>query len=144
MSTAMSERNNGAATMDEARAIQFLSEVRKPLLTLHKAILDHERAEYEREHGPTTPAAFLQELINGSGFRWIMPLSTVIANVDETLDAKDAKPGDREGAADGVAELFAGEESAEFFEHYQALLQKSPEVLHLHGVVAQLLNKIKN
>lgn len=30
--------------MDEARAIQFLSEVRKPLLTLHKAILDHERA----------------------------------------------------------------------------------------------------
>lgn len=130
--------------MDETRAIQFLSEVRKPLLTLHKAILDHERAEYEREFGPTTPAAFLQVLINGSGFRWLMPLSTVIANVDETLDAKDAKAEDRVGAAEGVAGLFAGEESVEFFERYQALLQKSPEVLHQHGVVAKLLNGIKN
>ncbi|MBN3858250.1 hypothetical protein G3N59_33175 [Paraburkholderia sp. Ac-20340] len=130
--------------MDEARAIQFLSEVRKPLLNLHKAMLDHERAEYEREFGPTTPAAFLQVLINGTGFRWLMPLSTVIANVDETLDAKDAKPEDRVGAAEGVAALFAGQESAEFFERYQALLQKSPTVLQLHGVVAQLLNGIKN
>jgi hypothetical protein len=130
--------------MDEARAIQFLSEVRKPLLTLHKAILDHERAEYERQSGPTTPAAFLQALINSAEFRWIMPLSTIIANVDETLDAKDAEPEDRIGAAEGVAELFAGEESPEFFEHYQALLQKSPEVLHLHGAVAKLLNGIKN
>lgn len=130
--------------MDEARAIQFLSEVRKPLLNLHKAMLDHERAEYEREFGPTTPAAFLQVLINGTGFRWLMPLSTVIANVDETLDAKDAKPEDRIGAAEGVTGLFSGEESAEFFERYQALLQKSPDVLQLHGVVAQLLNGLKN
>ncbi|HEV3432118.1 MAG TPA: hypothetical protein VG320_29910 [Paraburkholderia sp.] len=130
--------------MDEARAIQFLSEVRKPLLNLHKAMLDHERAEYEREFGPTTPAAFLQVLINGTGFRWLMPLSTVIANVDETLDAKDAKPEDRIGAAEGVTALFSGQESAEFFERYQALLQKSPHVLQLHGVVAQLLNGVKN
>ncbi|MBB3260545.1 hypothetical protein F4827_005449 [Paraburkholderia bannensis] len=130
--------------MDEARAIQFLSEVRKPLLNLHKAMLDHERAEYEREFGPTTPAAFLQVLINGTGFRWLMPFSTVIANVDETLDAKDAKPEDRIGAVEGVTALFSGEESAEFFERYQALLQKSPEVLQRHGVVAQLLNGVKN
>ncbi|POR47938.1 hypothetical protein B0G62_11686 [Paraburkholderia eburnea] len=130
--------------MDEARAIQFLSEVRKPLLNLHKAILDHERAEYEREFGPTTPAAFLQVLINGTGFRWLMPFSTVIANVDETLDAKDAQPEDRIGAVEGVTALFSGEESAEFFERYQALLRKSPDVLQLHGVVAQLLNGIRN
>ena len=130
--------------MNEQSAIQFLSTVRKPLLTLHKAILDHERKDYEREFGPVTPAAFLQVLINGSGFRWLMPLSTVIANVDETLDAKDAKPEDRLGAVEGVSALFSGEESKEFFERYQALLQKSPEVLHLHGAVAQLLNGIKN
>ena len=72
--------------MTEQQAIQFLSEVRRPLLTLHKAILDHERAAYEKEFGPVTPAAFLQVLINGSGFRWITPLSTVIANVDALVD----------------------------------------------------------
>jgi len=130
--------------MNEQSAIQFLSDVRKPLLTLHKAILDYERAQYEREFGPVTPAAFLQVLINGSGFRWLMPLSTVIANVDETLDAKDAGADDRIGAAQGVAALFSGEESAEFYERYQALLQASPEILHLHGAVAPLLNGIKN
>ncbi|WP_322031408.1 hypothetical protein [Paraburkholderia sp. J76] len=130
--------------MDEQSAIQFLSTVRKPLLTLHKAILDHERKEYEREFGPVTPAAFLQVLINGSGFRWLMPLSTVIANVDETLDAKDASPDDRIGAAQGVAALFSGAESAEFYERYQALLQASPEILHLHGTVAPLLGALKN
>jgi hypothetical protein len=46
--------------MTEQQAIQFLSEVRRPLLALHKAILDHERASYEKEFGPATPAAFLQ------------------------------------------------------------------------------------
>lgn len=130
--------------MNEQRAIQFLNEVRKPLLALHKGILDHERAAYEREFGPVTAAAFLQVLINGSGFRWIMPLSTVIANVDETLDAKDAGPEDRIGAAQGVAALFDGAESTEFSERYQALLQASPDVLHLHGQVSQLLRGIRD
>ncbi|HEY4801542.1 MAG TPA: hypothetical protein VIH96_02885, partial [Paraburkholderia sp.] len=72
------------------------------------------------------------------------PFSTVIANVDETLDAKDASPDDRIGAAEGVAALFSGEESAEFYERYQALLQASPEILHLHGTVVPLLNALKN
>lgn len=125
--------------MNAERAIQFLNEVRKPLLTLHKGILDHERAAYEREFGPVTPAAFLQVLINGSGFRWIMPLSSVITNIDESLDAKDATDEDRIGAAEAVCALFSGEESKEFFERYQALLQASPVVLQQHGQVVALL-----
>ncbi len=130
--------------MNEQRAIQFLNDVRKPLLTLHKAILDHERAAYEREFGPVTPAAFLQVLINGSGFRWIAPLSTVITNIDESLDAKDATDEDRIGAAEAVRALFSGEESAEFFEHYQVLLQASPHVLQLHGEVVPLLRGVQD
>ncbi|WP_322013754.1 hypothetical protein [Paraburkholderia sp. J12] len=130
--------------MNEPRAKQFLNEVRKPLLTLHKAILDHERAEYEREFGPVTPAAFLQVLINGTGFRWLMPLSTVITNIDESLDAKDATDEDRIGAAQAVCALFSGEESPEFFERYQALLQASPHVAQLHGQVTPLLRGVRD
>lgn len=130
--------------MNEQRAIQFLNDVRRPLLRLHKAILDHERAAYEREFGPVTPAAFLQVLINGSGFRWIMPLSAVITNIDESLDAKDATGDDRIGAALAVGALFSGTESAEFFERYQALLQNSPEILHLHGEVVPLLRRAQD
>ncbi|WJF92151.1 hypothetical protein QS306_15455 [Paraburkholderia bonniea] len=130
--------------MNEQRAIQFLNEVRKPLLVLHKAILDHERAAHEREFGPVTPAAFLQALINGSGFRWLTPFSSVIANVDETLDDKKASPEDRLASVDAVRRLFATTPADNpFIERYQALLQESPAILHAHSVVAQILRGIE-
>jgi len=126
--------------MNEERAKQFLNDVRRPLLALHKAILDHERAAYERESGPVTPAAFLQVLINSAAFRWLMPLATVIANVDEALDAKDATAEDRIGAVEAVVGLFdASAPKTAFLERYQALLQANPEVLHLHGELAPVL-----
>ncbi len=93
--------------MNDQQCTQFLSEIRRPLLALHKAILDHERASYEKEFGPVTPAAFLQVLINGSAFRWLTPLSTVIANVDEILDDKEADAADRLAAAEAVTGLFS-------------------------------------
>src|ERR1700722_5794670 len=122
--------------MTEQQAIQFLSEVRKPLLTLHKAILDHERAAYEKEFGPVTPAAFLQVLINGSGFRWIAPLSTVIANVDETRDDKEGTDAARFGAVEAVAGLFSAEQPGNtFLPRYLPLLQANATILHEHGQV---------
>jgi hypothetical protein len=131
--------------MDEQRAKQFLNDVRRPLLTLHKAILDHERAAYERELGPVTPAAFLQALINGTGFRWLGALSTVIANVDESLDAKGATGEDRIAAAQNVVTLFdADAPKTEFLDRYQALLQTSPDVLHLHAQLVPLLQSAKD
>jgi hypothetical protein len=130
--------------MNEQSAKQFLTDVRRPLLTLHKAILDHERAAYERESGPVTPAAFLQVLINGSAFRWLMPLSTVIANIDEALDAKDATAEDRIGAVEGVVALFDTDApKTAFIERYQALLQSSPDVLHLHAQLVPILPRAK-
>ncbi|CAG4888587.1 hypothetical protein [Paraburkholderia saeva] len=126
--------------MNEARAIQFLNTIRRPLLSLHKSILDHERASYEKEFGPTTPAAFLQILINGSGFRWITPLSTLIANIDEVVDDKEATPADRIAAAEAVIALFTpGDPNAVFLPRYLPLLQMNPDLLHAHGQVAQVL-----
>jgi hypothetical protein len=130
--------------MTDEQATQFLSEVRRPLLSLHKAILDHERAAYEKEFGPATPAAFLQVLINGSGFRWIAPLSTVIANVDETLDDKKATDVDRIGAVEGVTTLFSSDRPENIFlPRYLPLLQASPAILHEHGNVAQVLRTLE-
>jgi hypothetical protein len=130
--------------MTDQQATQFLTEVRKPLLTLHKTILDHERAAYEKEFGPVTPAAFLQVLINGSGFRWITPLSTVIANVDETLDDKDATDVERIAAAGAVTALFSAEAPDNaFLPRYLPLLQVNPAILHEHGRVAQLLRTVQ-
>ena len=130
--------------MTEQQAVQFLSEVRRPLLALHKSILNHERAAYEKEFGPVTPAAFLQVLINGSGFRWLTPLSTVIANVDETLDDKKATGADRIAAAEAVTGLFSsGLPNNTFLPRYLPLLQASPQILHEHGLVTQVLRSIE-
>ena len=130
--------------MTEQQAIQFLSEVRRPLLSLHKSILDHERAAYEKEFGTVTPAAFLQVLINGSGFRWLSPLSTVIANVDETLDDKEATDADRTAAVEAVTGLFSPEQPDNaFLPRYLPLLQASPAILHEHGKVAQILRTVE-
>ncbi|HEY1995773.1 hypothetical protein [Paraburkholderia sp.] len=131
--------------MTEQQAIQFLADIRRPLLSLHKAILDHERAVYEKEFGPATPAAFLQVLINGSGFRWITPLSTVIANVDETLDDKEATSTARISAVEAVVGLFSPDlPNNIFLPRYLPLLQASPTILHLHGDVAQLLRSLES
>lgn len=131
--------------MDDSQCTQFLSDIRRPLLALHKAILDHERAVYEKEFGPVTPAAFLQVLINGSGFRWLTPLSTVIANVDEILDDKEAEAADRTAAAEAVKGLFSPEQPDNaFLPRYLPLLQADPAILHQHGQVSQLLRGIES
>ncbi|CAB3799494.1 hypothetical protein [Paraburkholderia fynbosensis] len=130
--------------MNDQQCTQFLSDIRRPLLSLHKAILDHERAAYEKEFGPVTPAAFLQVLINGSGFRWLTPLSTVIASVDEILDDKEADAADRLAAAEAVTGLFSPDQpNNQFLPRYLPLLQADPAILHHHGQVSQLLRSVQ-
>jgi hypothetical protein len=129
---------------NEQSAIHFLTNVRTPLLTLHKAILDHERAAYEKVVGPITPAAFLQQLISGADFRWIAPLSTVIANIDELLEDEKTTAEDRIAGAQAVAALFDSEAPSNAFrQRYLTLLQESPSILHEHGRVVQALSIVK-
>jgi len=128
---------------DEQSAVSFLKDIRKPLLSLHKSILDHERAEYEKTFGAVTPAAFLQELIGGTRFRWLSPLSTAIANIDELLDDEKATNDDKIAGAQVIAALFATDApDSPFRQRYLALLQESPAILHEHGRMAQILRSL--
>ena len=127
-------------TFDEQSAIQFLKDVRRPLLTLHKSILDHERAVYEKVVGPITSTGFLQQLISGENYRWIAPLSTAIANIDELLEDEKITADDRIAGAQAIASLFAPDAPDNAFrERYLPLLQESPAILHEHGTVIQAL-----
>lgn len=130
-------------SFNEQSAIQFLKDVRRPLLSLHKSILDHERAAYEKAHGPVTPAAFLQQLISGPDFRWIAPLSTAIANIDELLDDDKISADDRIAGAQAIAALFESDGPDNVFrQHYLPLLQESPGILHEHVKVIQALRDV--
>jgi hypothetical protein len=114
------------------------------LLALHKSILDYERTAYEKAVGPVTPAAFLQQLIAGADFRWIAPLSTAIANIDELLDDEKATADDRIAGAQAVTALFDSEAPGNpFRQRYLTLLQESPSILHEHGRIVQALRSVE-
>jgi hypothetical protein len=83
-------------------------------------------------------------LIGGADFRWIAPLSTAIANIDELLDDEKVTADDRITGAQAVAALFQSDSPTNAFrQHYLALLQESPTILDEHGRVVQALRGLE-
>src|SRR5712671_1053489 len=67
-----------------------LEDIRRGLLTLHKALVDSERITYERTVGAIrSPNHFLQLLTQDPWFAWLQPLSQLIVSIDEALDPKE-------------------------------------------------------
>ncbi|WP_244813739.1 hypothetical protein [Caballeronia sp. Lep1P3] len=126
--------------MDDHTAVSFLRDVRHPLLALHRAILAHLRAAHEAEFGPVSPGEFLQIVINGSAFRWLSPLSTLIAAIDDVLDDEDATPDARIEHAKAVIAMFrADTREPAFAERFLPLLQQSPDIAVANGHVVQIV-----
>src|SRR5215212_10364689 len=72
--------------------------LRLGLLRLHKALLDAERADYERAHGQVTAGGLLQLALNHEQFAWLRPVSELIVRVDEMLDAVEPSTASDAGA----------------------------------------------
>jgi hypothetical protein len=122
------------APPDDAR--RRLSDLRDKLLTLHKALLDSERASYELIHGPiASPSAFLQLLINDARFAWLRPVTALIVQIDETLAAKNPPATSRDFEhliEDMRALLSPSREENGFWKRYSGTLQRDPGVAVLH------------
>lgn len=123
---------------------QLARNVRQHLLDLHKALLDMERAEYERASGaPTPPAALLQMLIGDARFAWLRQLSGLVVAFDEALSIR--KPAPPETLAQLVEQsrnLVKGAAGgAEFLPKYQAALEASPEAARLNAELLTLLDR---
>src|SRR6266511_3452248 len=74
--------------LDEIR--QRLLSYRSALLTLHKALVESEKVEYEKTMGKiSSPNHFLQLLTTDPWFAWLHPLSQLIVAMDESLDEKE-------------------------------------------------------
>jgi len=97
--------------------MRHLSGISNELRAVHRALIDAQRAEYEREHGRVAPAEFLQVLINDPAYAWLGPLTGLVAKLDEAL-------------ADEALQA-----------RYLEALQKHPEVLVAHGRLKQSLSK---
>ena len=121
---------------------QRLTELRDALLRLHKALMETERIGYEQTFGKiSSPFLFLKLLTEDPWFAWFRPVSQLIAEIDEKLDAKEPL------TKAIVDELFSrakimlvpavGGEG--FAQHYDEALQRDPDVVFAHAAVAKLL-----
>ena len=114
----------------------------KALLRLHKALLDGERAAYERIHGPiASNGTYLQLVLGDPAFAWLRHLSRLMAELDDLADSDDA------AAADKIAELTASlrtlltpvEGDEAFGGRYHDALQRDPDAVLAHAAVKNLL-----
>jgi hypothetical protein len=110
------------------------------LLRLHKVLLDDERAAYERVQGRMNGGEMLQLVIHDERFAWLHPVSELVVQVDEMLDADE--PATNENARDLIAQarrlLVPSEEGDTFGKKYHSALQREPSVVMAHPTVMQL------
>lgn len=116
---------------------QRLRKLRGALLHLHKALLDDERAAYERLHGRKTSGEMLQLVIHDEQFAWLRPISELIVRIDEMLDSEET--GTAASASNLIAQtralLVPGETGDTFGQKYYAALQNEPDVVLMHREV---------
>lgn len=139
----MNMDNNASTLPENIPPQEHLARLRNALLALHKALVDSERVSYEKTVAPIpSPNHFLQLLTRDPWFAWLQPFSQLIVALDETLEAKE--PPTRETAAalrqQAARLLVAAENGDGFAGHYDAALQRDPDVVMAHAAVAQIIN----
>ena len=128
---------------------QRLTDLRNGLLSLHKTLLDSERATYERDIARIGSSGELLKLVlYDPWFAWLHELSEFVVLIDETLDAMDEKPGpgepppsiDAERLIAQSRELLAPNETGTgFAKRYFEALQRDPDVVLAHGRMRKTL-----
>jgi len=63
--------------------VELLKKSRNHLLSLHKSLVDFERARYEAFNGTVTSGQFLNVLLEDESLSWLRRFSTFIVDVDE-------------------------------------------------------------
>ena len=112
-----------------------LAKLRRPLLDLHKTLVDAEREDYERTRGRMSDGDFLKALIDDPAFAWLGALTALIVRLEE-LEAADLP----EEYLVEIRRLLRPDASGRLFQRkYADLLQKRPEALVAHGAVMRAL-----
>jgi hypothetical protein len=124
---------------------QRLEQARHALLHVHRALLEAERVRYERQHGRIDGSgALLQLALNDPWFYWLRPISALIVQIDDWLDADPPSPD-----AANLAEILLAQvrdrlrpdvEGADFQQRYHRLLQEEPTVAVAHAEVRKLIS----
>ena len=122
-----------------------LEETRLALLRVHRALIDLERADYERRNGAIGGPEFLRLLLEDLRYAWLRPLSELVIAIDEAQSeaARDGGPVPDARVAElrGAARELVSPPSpgTAFGRRYAAALQREPDVVVAHGALARAL-----
>lgn len=124
---------------------QRLTTLRDGLLHLHKALMELERAAYERDVERITSAGqYLNLVLNDPWFSWLCELSQFIVLVDETLVQEE--PAGAEDADRLIAQaraLVAPAENGERFgRSYWQAMQRDPGAVLAHRDMMQVFAEL--
>ena len=124
--------------------LQRLRDLRHGLVRLHKTLLESERVAFERFRGRVSSSGeFLQLVITDPWFAWLHPLSELVVQMDEALDADNPlTSGDIKNLIEQARKLLAPSEEGDGFDkRYYDTLQRDPDVVLAHAEVAKVLRR---
>ena len=135
----------GSIPSSPAPAHQRLTDLRNGLLSLHKTLLESERATYERDIARIKSSTdFLKLVLYDPWFNWLHELSELVVLIDETLDAKEPPDGfTAERLIAQAQELLTPNEAGEgFAKRYFEALQRDPDVVLAHAKTRKLVTSL--
>ncbi len=117
-----------------------LRALRDRLLTLHKTLLDAERAAYEQTHGPVRSSGeMLQLVIGNEHFAWLRAFSGLIVRIDEWIASDDRQPGEPDTFWQEARRLTSLADSPEQARYRSAVHASAPAAM-AHAAVRDLLD----
>lgn len=131
----------GAGALAREEELSRLRALRLALLRLHKALLDDERAAYERVHGQVLAAQLLQLLINDERFAWLHAVSELVVRIDEMFDSDEPVTAENVRVVNEYTRALLAPSDAgdEFQRKYLAAIQREPDVALAHREVKKIL-----
>src|SRR5882724_5805147 len=73
---------------DDTGAREKMVALRGALLRLHKALLEMERRDYEREHGVVNVGELFRLVVDDPQFSWLHNISEFVVRLDEALTGR--------------------------------------------------------
>src|SRR5438309_2035153 len=130
----------GVSTCMEHDERGRLRDLSTSLMRLHRLLLDRERGLYEDRHGAIPTRELFSLVLNDEQFAWLRSLSTLIAQIDEVVDADEAvAPETVQSAFREAHRLLKSGDPSDFRDRYHAALQDSPDIVMAHAGVSKVL-----
>lgn len=138
----MAPRNTKPEETGGAARAQLMA-LRHALLRLHKALLEMERRDYEREHGRVNAGELFRLVVDYEQFAWLHSISEFVVRIDEMLDADaPVSEADAKGIFCVASKMFTPSETGDAVQKkYYEAMQRDPAVVLAHAELAREFGK---